>query len=163
MRQRKKIPFENVCNQQRQTFSMDLPVDNEKDNTTSFPGTYDCQTKVDPMLKIPTGLPFNCNKNVDIKLSVHVTGITFIGYAQSRKVGKTNNLRQEWLLREKGKFKSLDVTAICPSLLYSGIRAGSIQIYTLVSYVRTMDSPKMLYPNTLITYNRSKTLKKLEN
>ena len=48
MRQRKKIPFGNVCNQQRQTFSIDLPVDNEKDNTTSFPGTYDCQTKVDP-------------------------------------------------------------------------------------------------------------------
>jgi len=118
------------------------------------------------MLKITTGLPFNCNKNVDIKLSVHVSVITFIGYAQSRKVRKTNNLRQEWLLREKGKFKSLDVTAICPSLLYSGIRAGSIQIYTLVSYVRTMDSPKLLYPNTLITYNRSKTLKKtwkLEN
>jgi hypothetical protein len=89
--------------------------------------------------------------------------LTFIGYAQSRKVRKTNNLRQEWLLREKGKFKSLDVTAICPSLLYSGIRAGSIQIYTLVSYVRTMDSPKLLYSNTLITYNRSKTLKKLEN
>jgi hypothetical protein len=33
------------------------------------------------------------NKNIDIKCSGHVYGITFITYTQSRKVGKQNNIK----------------------------------------------------------------------
>ena len=36
----------------------------------------------------------NCNKNVDIKFSVHVSRIIFIGYAQNRKPNNLNAWEQ---------------------------------------------------------------------
>ena len=44
------------------------------------------------------------NKNVDIKFSAHdaFSGITFIRYAQNRKIGKTNNLNFLGAIKPKG-------------------------------------------------------------